>query len=596
MGEIGDKRAVEPLIGALRDKSSLVRKKSAEALGLLGNKKAAGALIRAVKDKDLYVSYQACLSLGKLGDRRAVTPLIRALKDKERMYGAAEALMEINDPQAARAVLDLIVRGESDPFTQYDISDLIAKAGKPAISHLLETLRGNDLEMRRSVVPAFYDLQVLDAVDPLISMLGGDDSDCWQSAVYVLGSYENPSVNEKLLVFARYSEGREKLGAACALGLMKDERAVPYILESIDTDGFNESSSNVEQSALEAIGKPAVPQLTAALKSGNNKTRIIAIEVLSECTSGKELERLLIDALKDKDDSVRFHAALELGDCASPDATIPLIEAVKDRGFSVKGSAIRALGETGDRCALKVLIQSLYDSSEDIREDAVWALGELKDRQAIKPLSKLLESDDIKVYSGAARALAEIGDTTFMPRLIEKIAEQRCDDEKTGRHIRREDYYTLTGALVKAGKPSIGQIMKLLKSDAWQAHYIAGMALGKINTPEACEELMRAFGERRLDVIAGAHEFFIRKAIPGSEPILALALNEYSDFYMAGAYSNCGSRKMKKIALLDSIKKNYCRHCMKGVRACRWKESADYQPTVDVKVFLYTVSLLSSPE
>lgn len=596
LGEIGDKRAVEPLIAALSDKSSLVRKKSVEALGLLGNRRAVNPLIRAIKDKDENVSYQAELSLGKLGDRRAVSPLIRALKDKEKMCGALEALKELDDPQAAKPILELFMKGQIEPYMESEYSGLILKAGKPAIDYLMAGLRSDDMEKRERAVNAFYALQVNDAVDLLISMLGSDESDCWKSAVYVLGSYENPSMNEKLLVLARSSEGRKKLGAACALGLMKDERAVSYILESIDTDGFIESSSNVEQSALEAIGKPAVPQLTAVLKSGNNKTRIIAIEVLSECTSGKELERLLIDALKDKDDSVRFHAALELGDCASPDATIPLIDAVKDRYSLIQGIAIRALGETGDPRALKVLIQLLHDSREDIRDDAVWALGELKDRQAIEPLSKLLESDDIKVYSGAARALAEIGDTTFVPRLIEKIAEQRCDDEKTGRHIRREDFFTLTGALVKAGKPSIRQIMTLLKSDAWQAHYIAGMALGKINAPEACEELMKAFDERRLDVIAGAHEFFIRKAIPGSEPILARALNEYSDSYMAGAYSNCGSRKMKKIALLDAMKKNYCRHCMKGVWTCSWEENINDKATLDVKLFIDNVALLSSPE
>jgi HEAT repeat protein len=64
LGHISDKQAVEPLIDALRDESSVVR---------------AGAAI----------------ALGKIGDTRAIGPLIEALKAQPPNVVAAGALMDL---------------------------------------------------------------------------------------------------------------------------------------------------------------------------------------------------------------------------------------------------------------------------------------------------------------------------------------------------------------------------------------------------------------------------------------------------------------------------------------------------------------------
>lgn len=596
LGEIGDERAVEPLIDALKDSSSLVRKKAAEALGALGDRRAVEALIKAIDDKAPEVSYQAEMSLGKLGDRRATMPLVNALKDINKAYGAADALEKLDDPDSAGLILRLVMNGEVKGYAESAVSHLIVNAGKPAVNYLLGSLRSADKEKRKLAIRSFYALQAPEAVEPLISMLDSDDFDIWLSAIYTLGSYENPSIKEKLFSIMQSSEGKKKLSVACALGLMKDERAVSCILESIDSYDFCVGySPRVEQVALAAIGIKARPQLVAALKSSDNKeTRYIALDVLSEFTSGKELEKLLIETLKDNDGFVRSHAALKLWDCASSDATLPLIDAVKEQNCIFKDSALMALGRTGDPRALDVLVESLHDLQEYTREHAVRALGDLKDARAIKPLSRLLESDDIKVYSNVAMALAEIGDTAFVPRLIEKIERQQWDDDKTGSYINRESINCLAQALGKTGKSSTGKIAALLKGDSWHSHYIAGMALGEIDDPSACAELMKAFKERKLDVIAGAHEFFIRKGIQGSEPILAMALDEYSDFYMAGAYMNCDNSKMKKIAMLDTVRKNYCRCCIKGVRRGIWRDNVSNSAPSDARGFLEYVDMISS--
>jgi len=101
LGKLGDIRAVEPLILALKDDNSWVRFSAAEALGNVyqnindsdinaddndaqNNKtKAVKQLIQSLSDGDNNVPYIAAKSRGIIGDRRAIEPLASALKDSD---------------------------------------------------------------------------------------------------------------------------------------------------------------------------------------------------------------------------------------------------------------------------------------------------------------------------------------------------------------------------------------------------------------------------------------------------------------------------------------------------------------------------------
>ncbi len=61
LGKLGDKRAVLPLIEALKDEDEDVRKEAAEALGELEDKRAVVPLIEALKDEDVEMSEKRLL-------------------------------------------------------------------------------------------------------------------------------------------------------------------------------------------------------------------------------------------------------------------------------------------------------------------------------------------------------------------------------------------------------------------------------------------------------------------------------------------------------------------------------------------------------
>ena len=97
--KIGDKRAVKKLIETCRDSNVYVRDNAAEALKKVGEP-AVEQLIKALKDESQLVRVNVAWALGRIGDKRAVEPLILALKDNNIRRTTAEALGLIGDDRA----------------------------------------------------------------------------------------------------------------------------------------------------------------------------------------------------------------------------------------------------------------------------------------------------------------------------------------------------------------------------------------------------------------------------------------------------------------------------------------------------------------
>ena len=83
LGEIGDVKAIEPLINALGAQNKNVRQRAVNALVKIGES-AVDPLIKALGDTDEGRRRRAVNALGKIGDPKAIEPLINALGDDDR--------------------------------------------------------------------------------------------------------------------------------------------------------------------------------------------------------------------------------------------------------------------------------------------------------------------------------------------------------------------------------------------------------------------------------------------------------------------------------------------------------------------------------
>ena len=84
-----------------------MHEEAVEALSKIGDTRAVEPLIAALKDGHMDVRGAAAKALGKIGDARAVEPLVTSLRDEiTNVRGAAaEALGKIGDPRRGRITL-----------------------------------------------------------------------------------------------------------------------------------------------------------------------------------------------------------------------------------------------------------------------------------------------------------------------------------------------------------------------------------------------------------------------------------------------------------------------------------------------------------
>jgi HEAT repeat protein len=141
LGKLGDRRGVEPLIAALGDGSADVRKEAAWGLGALADQddRARYALIAALPTE---AGSTAASALGRLGDRRAVEPLIAALKsaDREVRLSAASSLGEIGDTRAVEPLIAALL-DETETVRRVAVMELGALGDRRAEGPLLALLR-----------------------------------------------------------------------------------------------------------------------------------------------------------------------------------------------------------------------------------------------------------------------------------------------------------------------------------------------------------------------------------------------------------------------------------------------------------------------
>jgi TonB family protein len=120
--------------------------------------------------------------------------------------------------------------------------------------------------------------------------------------------------------------------------------------------------------------------------------------------------RPLIEALLDKDPSVREAAAFALGQITDRRANEALLSALNDKDEEVRSTIVFALGMLGERKSIKVLSNLLEDGSAAVRSSATVALGLMQDDDAVDEIIGILDDPSIDVRYDAVWALAQIGE------------------------------------------------------------------------------------------------------------------------------------------------------------------------------------------
>jgi len=264
LGNLGDARAMKPLIQALGDANKEIVESAVNALRTYTC--AVGPLIKTLADAGLMSQWAAAKVLGTLGDARAVAPLIEVLDkgDLPARQAAAEALGSLGD---ARAIAPLIKALGDDSKVRDAAAKALHQLGEPTWRSLIKDYGYNRLV-------EFPDARI---VEPLIKLLDRDeDSVYWGRAAEALGHLGNLRAVEPLIKVLGNVDCPYQ--AAKALGTLGDARAVTPLIMALD-----HKEKVVRKCAVEALGslgdtRAINPLISAALNDGSIQS--LAVQTL----------------------------------------------------------------------------------------------------------------------------------------------------------------------------------------------------------------------------------------------------------------------------------------------------------------------------
>jgi HEAT repeat protein len=275
------------------------------------------------------------------------------------------------------------------------------------------------------------------------------------------------------------NEDEDVRGAALrALGRIRDERAIPFLIEAL---GYPDTwlPPRIGE-ILVSIGEPAIPFLQTELKRNPSEhVRMWAAEILGWLNAASAAA-VLGEALSDISPEVRAKAAGALGKIKDDRAVNMLLELlVSDPVPFVRVKASQALGLIGHPAVIDYLINILKDPEWWVRVRAVEALEKLGDK-AVAALLPALEDEDLEVRRRAAMALERIG-------YVEKILDEYGQPEF------KLDLRRILCLVAEAGIiESIGQ--KLLTADKTLKKRIVRI-LGEARVIEAAGPLLELLHE-----------------------------------------------------------------------------------------------------
>jgi HEAT repeat protein len=301
------------LIEALKECSS--PKLAADQLAMIGPP-VVPLLVKALKDKDPRVRAGAAEALGQM----LKPPLMRAYSPDEPFgirVGAAAASAAALAP-AAPGLAEALQDPDSTVRNQAAITlALIAPNDKRPVPILVQLLQGADEPLREAALAALDGMgeSAKDAVPTVERVLATDkDPHAAAQAAHVLASTAGAAACEPLArAIADSKEDFVPQSAATAMGRLWP--ACPQTIPTLTgTFGGVESVAFTSARALGKIGKPAMPALTAALKSADPNTRQAAAEAFASMNVALTPEAVdaLTVALGDKDSVVRTRAAQSL--------------------------------------------------------------------------------------------------------------------------------------------------------------------------------------------------------------------------------------------------------------------------------------------
>ena len=293
LGEMKDRRAVEPLVQAiLKEDTPRLLLYEAAALKAIDDPHAEDLLLRALHDKKTRLL--AIDALGRLQSKRAVEPIIAILRTPDR-YTTAVATGALGEIKDARALdpLCVLLRNRDEVVRRYAATALGFLGEQGAVSPLTAALTDNDDGVRWNAAVSLGQLKNAQGVEALIALLNDREEGVRVAALDSLGNIGDMRAVAPLIVALTSDGGRAKWHAASALAALNTPEAGDALTNamqhgdlSVVAAAYKYFLSKNDSDSVDALVAAMVDHgwyemADALLKSGNSRLADVAREWLS---------------------------------------------------------------------------------------------------------------------------------------------------------------------------------------------------------------------------------------------------------------------------------------------------------------------------
>lgn len=499
-----------------------LRLKAIKEAGQKKNVEAVPSLIDVLYEPDSAISLAAAESLGEIGDPRAIEPLLEVSKRSDAMLireipenvveslhiGAGSEEGESSENAASPYNFKELVVFKIDQLPgEYFMAD---GSPIPRKDLVVKGLQDNNQQMRQMAAKAAIGLDHDEIVEPLMAALDNpfEVESVRFMAAEALGGMQNEKSVECLLKALKDDNVAVRYSAAAALSGRRDERVIAALIESLRDDdkyvrssiayalgasgepvammalfdAINDESEVVRFSAAKALAffspDDVINEVAIRLQSVDRKDFPALLDVLGQIKDKKSVD-LLRKYLRDSDSEISYKASIALMGQENDEIIDELVQASRrvdeellrlmretpeGLGYSFRSNSSTNNGDLKELSLndlknlppnLEKLRKGLMDSSPNIRGTAANTLADFNTEEAVLLLSAVMHDENEFVRSAVVNSLGRI--KSF--RAIEYVIKM---SEDTSAEVR----YAVVKALAESNESSaVGCLRRIAAGD-----------------------------------------------------------------------------------------------------------------------------------
>lgn len=352
---------------------------------------------------------RAAQNLIRMGGE-AAPALIEALQTKDGDLLALYQQILARIPSAAPLLIKTL--GSAHPIIRGRVAEVLGiSRDRSAVPALLEALEGEFFTVRSRAALSLGKIGDTRAIQPLLHLLKDKEDEVRIAACLALSMFKDPSTFDDITnVLLDDPKIEVRQAAARALGNTGHPAALPYLMEALhDSYWWYEREYAVGDllQAIEKMGVTAVDPLIEALQQKEGTMRKFAATLLGKLADPRAIEPLGM-ALYDLHHEVGKASADSLAHFGGSAADV-LVEALSHPEMWIRIHAIGALSRIKDPRVAPILVEMLSDPEREVIKQVIQALGNLKDRRALPALQEIVANRaDRELHTLAKQAIESL--------------------------------------------------------------------------------------------------------------------------------------------------------------------------------------------